>query len=165
MIEECKEKNQLTAEVWPHLFLVFYPPYIWKVNRYNTHETMTLPWDWILNVRVCYDRDSVTMLSRVLWTPSLMTYCLVPQELLYEASVTPFKCLNTEKSEHTKVRLSLVIGMQTCQSGHQEKWRTWRLLSWIHSCVCTAEGNFTDQGRLWVKTEVQHHLLIWNSFH
>lgn len=111
-----------------------------------------------IHVQVFYDRD-------ILWTPSFTTYCLVPQELLYEASVTPFKCLNTEKSEHTKVGLSLVIWMQTYQSGHQEKWRTWRLLPWIHSCVCTAEGNFTDQGRLWVKTEVQHHLLLWNSFH
>lgn len=44
---------------------------------------------------------------------SIAMSCLVPQELLYEASATQFKCLNTEKSEHTKVRLLRVIEIQT----------------------------------------------------
>ncbi|XP_075874211.1 cilia- and flagella-associated protein 99 [Nelusetta ayraudi] len=33
---------------------------------------------------------------------------LTAEELLYEASVTPFKCLNTEKSEHTKRAISQI---------------------------------------------------------
>lgn len=59
-----------------------------------------------------YARDSVIMLLHVLWTKSITTSCLVPQELLYEAGATQFQCLNTEKSEHTKVRLFLVIQTQ-----------------------------------------------------